>query len=152
MTDARFEISLRREAPAHKRPPLPPIETLNKQIWEQKELLLAAIGGNSQREPLGQSGPGKQMLVFEDQRTSWHQSASKASVVSILRQQALFLLQTSDNLDRSLHQTGFARRVGGWGGVGGAKPSEQTSAAGNRSKPPLRHVSQIRAKGVPSRA
>lgn len=55
----RFEISLRREARAHKRPPPPPIKTQNKQILEQKELLLPGIGGKSEWEPFGQSGLGK---------------------------------------------------------------------------------------------
>lgn len=64
MTDARFEISPRREARARQRPPPPPIKTQNKQIWEQKELLLPGIGGKSEWEPSGQSGIGERNQIL----------------------------------------------------------------------------------------
>lgn len=103
-------------------PPPPPIKTQNKQIWEQKELRLPGIGGKSQREPLGQSGLRKRSVFFQHQRTASCPIARGrlASLArSTTRGPAPLLLQTSDNLDFSLHQkrvdqqTSLVRQGGG---------------------------------------
>lgn len=120
--DDRRALGDKSGRPAPQAPP-PPIKTQNKQIWEQKELLLLpGIGGKSQREPLGQSGLRKRSVFFQDQRTASCPIA-RGRLASLARSTAQrpapLLLQTCDNLDLSLHQkrvdqqTGLVRQGGG---------------------------------------